>query len=149
MARRKVSEGQTIEALGDAVTRAIHHAPESLLRNFQTGDRDLACRRLSLRVVTQLGGDGWAGDDADALDDAVAVGIGRAGEHFLTSLAAARQCNGKLLDGIGVHIGEKIAEAMQEGRARLVRCWTATPRSLQEDGGASAGGNNVRRNRSL
>lgn len=113
------------QALSDAVTRAIHWAPESLLRNFETGERDVACRRLALRVVVQLGGDGWAGSDADALDDAVAAGISRAGEGFLVSLGEARRCNGRLLDALGEHIGERVSAAMKEGRVRLVRRWAA------------------------
>jgi len=123
--RRENNAQEVVEALGDAVTRAIHHAPESLLRHFDTGRRDFACRRLSLRVVAQLAGDGWVGLDADLLDQAITVGIGRSGVGILASLSEARRCNGRLLDGIGLHIGERISEAMDEGGVRLVRRWTA------------------------
>lgn len=123
--RHENNAQDVIEALGDAVTRAIHHAPESLLRHFDTGRRGFACRRLSLRVVRQLAGDGWAGQHADLLDHAITIGIGRSGEGILASLSEARRCNGRLLDGIGLHIGERISEAMAEQGARLVRRWTA------------------------
>lgn len=123
--RQPITDEELLEALGDAVTRAIHWAPESLLVHFDSGRRDAACRRLALRVVCQLAGDGWAegrsAKGCEGLHAAVALGIARAGDGILTTLSEARRCNGRLLDGISQHIGAVILAAMKETGARLRR----------------------------
>lgn len=123
--KRRLAEQEVLQALGDAVTRAVHWAPESLLTHLGTEKRASACRRLALRVLHQLGGDGWgearrAKRGAD-LDVAIVSGIASAGEGILSTLSEARRCNGKLLDGIGLHIGTLILAAVKESGARLKR----------------------------
>lgn len=132
------------ELLSDAAVRAVHWAPEPLLQRF--GERDIApaCRRLALRVMVELAGDGWragwAGSrrpcgeggsharDADRCLDgaqaAIAEGLVAAGPHLLAVISEVRRVNGRLLDGVGCHMGEAILLALRRRRVRLMPCWS-------------------------
>lgn len=140
-ARRPVSDADVVEALGHAVTRAIHWAPESLLVHFSTRQRQSACSRLAIRVVTELAGDGWregrGAKGGEGLDAAIVTGIAGAGEAILGILPEVRRCNGRVLDGVGLHIGAAIHAAMQAQGARLARQSTARSWALTRRGPAS------------
>lgn len=103
-------------ALGDAFTRAVCWAPQTLLKQFAGERRAHASHSLAVRVVEELKGDGWhergrkMGEEH--LTDAVATGMQRGGAPILASLAAAAQCDcaceGEVLDKIGLHLGEAV-----------------------------------------
>lgn len=121
---RQVSDAETLQAMSDAVTRALHWAPETLLIRCSAKDtRDAACRRLAIRVVTELGGDGWTegrcAAESEGLHAAIATGMAGAGDGILSILPEARRANGRLLDGVGLHIGGVVVKAMHADGARL------------------------------
>lgn len=123
--RREITDAEALTALGDAATRAIFRAPESLLVHFDSEKRETACWRLAHCIIKQLDGDGWregrGAKDCPGLDVAIAKGIGRAEHRILIALPEARRADGRVLDGVGAHIGTSIFTAMQEYGARLKR----------------------------
>jgi hypothetical protein len=140
MAKRGVGRGSAVkatevtEAVSDAVVRAVHHAPESLLRRFEDEAQRRSARRLALRIVMQLAGDGWGEKrkrvGSTGIYGAVAAGLLGSGTHILAVLPEVRQVNGKLLDGVGRHAGDSIAATMRKSGVRLRRTpWPARPRS--------------------
>jgi hypothetical protein len=140
MAKRGVGQGrkakgpEVAEAVSDAVVRAVHHAPESLLRRFEDEAAKRSARRLALRIVMQLAGDGWGEKrkkvGSTGMYGAVAAGLVGAGPHILAVLPEVRRVNGKLLDGVGRHAGDSIAATMRKSGVRLKRTpWPARPRS--------------------
>lgn len=113
------------DALGDAFTRAVYWAPEPLLEQFATERMPEACRRLAMRVVTELAADGWREQRArmgmPGLEEILASGMRKAGKPILASLPHARCCDGKLLDGIGQHLGETVFKAMDKAEVSIER----------------------------
>src|SRR4051812_33093382 len=69
------------------------------------------CKRLTMRVLDQSARDGWITDSKqdDEIDEIIALCIARGGDGILAALLEAQRYNGKLLDGIGGHIAERIA----------------------------------------
>lgn len=131
--RRKITGAVVSEAVSDAVVRAVHHAPESLLRRFEGEAVQGSSRRLALRVIMQLEGDGWwekkrkrAGERG--LYGAIAAGLVGAGPHLLGVLPEIRKANGRLLDGVGRHAGDSIASTMKRERVTLGPAPWAAPR---------------------
>lgn len=112
-------------ALADAITRAVHWAPETLLVEFEGERRPHACRRLAIRVVEELDGDGWRQRRFPhrllTLDEVIAEGMKGAGAPILASLASVRACNGKALDGVGAHLGEAVFAKMRKVDVGLER----------------------------
>lgn len=131
--RSKISDEEALEALADAVTRAIHWAPESLLVHIATGWREAACRRLALRIVAQLAGDGWGegrrsrarNGGGDGLHAAIVAGLGGIENGFLLVLPDIQRCSvrgrGRVLDAFGMHFASAIHDAMRAGGVRLRR----------------------------
>lgn len=122
--RRKVTDAETLDALGYAVTCAIFWAPERLLLLAAGERREAACRRLALRVLMKLAGDGWGERRRRAgatLACAIADGISRTGGPFLAVLPQMRRGDGRVLDALGLHIGAGILAAMKEDGTRLAR----------------------------
>ena len=107
--RRKVTDAEALDALGDAVTRAIHRAPESLLVHFGTEKREAACCRMAITVMTQLEGDGWTegrvSKGGEGLDVAIVTGFARADDSILNVLPDVRRADGRVLDGVADRIG--------------------------------------------
>ena len=136
----KVTGAVVAEAVSDAVTRAVHKAPESLLRRFEGEALKGSSRRLALRVMMQLEGDGWwekkrkrAGERG--LFGAIATGLVRSGPHLLAVLPEIREVNGRLLDGVGRHAGDSIATTMKrEGVTLGPAPWTVAPRRRRRAG---------------
>lgn len=136
---RKVTGAVVTEAVSDAVTRAVHHAPESLLRRFEGEAVNGSAKRLALRIVMQLAGDGWAERrkkvGSTGLYGAVSAGLVRSGPHLLAVLPEIRQVNGRLLDGVGRHAGDNIATTMKrEGVTLGPAPWTVEPRRRRRTG---------------
>lgn len=127
--RQKIKDEEALRALSDAVIRAIHWAPESLLAHIATGWREAACRRLALRVVSQLAGDGWGegrrARGCDGLHAAIAAGLGGIENGFLLVLPDVRACSirgrGRVLDAFGAHFAANIFDAMTAGGVKLRR----------------------------
>lgn len=133
---RKASEPAVAEAVSDAVVRAVHHAPESLLQRFQDEAMRRSARRLALRIVMQLAGDGWAEKrkkvGSTGIYGAVADGLVRSGPHILAVLPEVRRVNGKLLDGVGRHAGDSITVVMRKAGVKLAPAvWARAPRGAK------------------
>jgi hypothetical protein len=118
-------------ALGDAVTRAVYKAPESLLKDFRGDQLKRACRRLAIHVADELHGDGWRqrglkmGDTDTELWEAISAGLFKAGPAILRALPHAQACDDKcdkeLLEGIGADLGERALRAMRAASITIER----------------------------
>lgn len=128
-----VRDREVMMALGDAVTRAVYKAPESLLRQF-TGDRlKHACHALAMHTKRELHGDGWVERRSrmghEDLVNAMAEGFEKAGEAILRAIPHAHVCDNlcqhhcdkALLNGIGSHLGAKALAAMKRREIAIQR----------------------------
>ena len=117
--------------MGEAVTRAIYKAPESLLREFRGDQLRRACRRLAIHVVSELKADGWwerdtkLGHTDTMMEEAISDGMFKAGPAILRSLPFAQacdhQCDKELLEGIGADLGERALRAMRTASIEIER----------------------------
>lgn len=124
MGRGQASDAEMGEAMADAIIRAIHHAPETLLARLGGPTWRRAAGRLALRVVNELAGDGWGvgvregwgpcGSSGlhDGLHRSIEAGLATAGEHLRALLPEVRAVNGALLDGVGKRLAGAVVAAM-------------------------------------
>jgi hypothetical protein len=144
MGRGQASDGEVAEAMADAIIRTIHHAPESLLARLGGPTWRPAARRMAIRVVIELAGDGWgvglregwgpcgASSLHDGLHRSIEAGLATAGEHLRAMLPEIRAVNGSLLDGVGKRLAGAVVAAMVVrgvGLGKLTRAQLAVHQS--------------------